>query len=436
MKTIFTIAGRLILLAFASANASGQTVSTVGTFQVTNGANPQAPLVAVGGIFYGTTYTGGVSNAGTVFAFNPANNLITTLYMFTNGTDGRAPAGSLVASGNTLYGTASLGGLYGSGTIFSLNTSGAGFSTVYAFTGGQNGGEPEAGLLLSGNTLFGTTYNGGVGNGTVFRVNTNGAAFTNLHSFKGGTNSANPQSSLILAGNTLYGTTEGGSGNGIVFKVNTDGSGFSNVYNFTGGSDGANPEAGLVLSGNTLYGTAYNGGDFDNGTIFSVNTNGRNFQSFVFEYSDGANPQAGLVLVGNMLYGTTSGGGNDGFGTVFAIDTGFVNITNYYSFTGDGDGSTPEAALALLGNTFYGTTQAQSGLYNDGTIFALTLPSLPIPLNIAWQNGQVVLTWSVPSFSLYSSTNVRGATFTNVPGATSPYTNSLTGTARFFELKN
>src|SRR6266705_4190909 len=59
------------------------------------------------------------------------------------------------------------------------------FTTLYSFTGGSDGVRPEAGLILSGNTLFGTTYgnyfNGD--NGTVFAVNTDGTGFTTLYGF-------------------------------------------------------------------------------------------------------------------------------------------------------------------------------------------------------------------------------------------------------------
>src|SRR5437660_10846557 len=67
--------------------------------------------------------------------------------------------------------------------------------------------------------------------------------FTTLHSFTvtsgypDYTNSdgANPYAELILSGNTLYGTTQAGgsSGNGKVFAINTDGTGFTNLHNFT-----------------------------------------------------------------------------------------------------------------------------------------------------------------------------------------------------------
>src|SRR2546425_442496 len=49
--------------------------------------------------------------------------------------------------------------------------------------------------------------------------------FTTLHTFTAGSDGANPQAGLVLSGNTLYGTAYGGgsSSNGAVFKVNTDG---------------------------------------------------------------------------------------------------------------------------------------------------------------------------------------------------------------------
>src|ERR1035437_3649577 len=128
------------------------------------------------------------------------------------------------------------------------------FTTLHSFTG-DSGANPWAGLLLSGNTLYGTAEAGGsLGRGTVFAINTNGTGFTILHSFNG-TDGANPHGGLILSGNTLYGTAAGG-GNldyGTVFAVHTDGTGFTNLHVFTApsgsdstNSDGANPWGGLV----------------------------------------------------------------------------------------------------------------------------------------------------------------------------------------------
>src|SRR5437867_2724489 len=124
------------------------------------------------------------------------------------------------------------------------------FTTLHSFTAasGNNftnsdGTHPYAGLVLSGNTLYGTAVDGGSsGVGTVFAVNTDGTGFTNLHSFTAINNFTNsdgayPTCGLILSGNTLYGTTGiGGSlDNGAVFAVNTDGTGFTNLHSFTNG---------------------------------------------------------------------------------------------------------------------------------------------------------------------------------------------------------
>ncbi len=48
-------------------------------------------------------------------------------------------------------------------------------------------------------------------------------------------------------------------------------------------------------------------------------------------------------------------------------------------------------------------------------------------------NNQLVLSWTNAGFTLQSAPAVTG-TFTNIPGATSPYTNSFTGPQRFFRL--
>jgi uncharacterized repeat protein (TIGR03803 family) len=141
---------------------------------------------------------------------------------------------------------------------------------------------------------------------------------------------------VIVSGNTLYGTTMGGGGSfGNVFAINTDGAGFGILYTFTDGSDGAYPEAGLVVSGNTLYGTASQGGSSGKGTIFAVNTNGTGFTT-LYSFtggSDGANLWGALVLSGGTLYGTASEGGSAGEGTVFAIDTDGASFTTLHGFT-------------------------------------------------------------------------------------------------------
>jgi uncharacterized repeat protein (TIGR03803 family) len=278
-----------------------------------------------------------VTALGLIAAGQVSAQSLTTRYSFgaVSG-DGSEPNAGLVLSGNTLYGTTFQGGSSGFGTVFAVNTNGTGFMTLYNFTNATTNGSEILcdGLVLSGATLYGIAGIGGTndfgmvfaantnGFATVFAVNTDGSGFTNLYTFNDGSDGADPYAQLVLSGSTLYGTTSrGGSTNrGTVFAINTDGSGYTNLYSFTNGTDGCAPRPGLVLSGNTLYGTAAFGRG-GVGTVFSVNTNGTGFMTlYTFTGgSDGLLPDGGLVVSGNFLYGTTLTGGNSGGGTVFSL---------------------------------------------------------------------------------------------------------------------
>jgi uncharacterized repeat protein (TIGR03803 family) len=258
-----------------------------------------------------------------------------------------------------------------------------------------NGTTPVAGLIVSGNTLYGTTsdYGGGTGggSGSVFRMNTDGSSFTNLNTFSEGTDGGKLVGSLVLAGNTLYGTAifGGASNYGCVFAINTDGAGLTNIYNFSalvyGGptfgtnADGAYPQCGLVLSGSTLYGTANEGGTIEWGTLFAVKTNGSAFTNLHnFGLLDGQYPE-NLLLAGSTLYGATSGGGSNNYGTIFKVSTNGSSFTNLYSFTPksfgtspatNDDGAFPNSSLILSGNTLFGTA-SEGGYFGNGTVFRI-----------------------------------------------------------------
>jgi len=127
-----------------------------------------------------------IAGFGLMLAGRVAAQTFTTLYSFTApvghpqiNSDGANPYAALVLSATTLYGTAIIGGSSGSGTVFALNTDGTGFTNLYSFTAtsgtypydNSDGSRPHAGLILSGNTLYGTAGHGGnSGNGTVFSL--------------------------------------------------------------------------------------------------------------------------------------------------------------------------------------------------------------------------------------------------------------------------
>jgi uncharacterized repeat protein (TIGR03803 family) len=425
-----------------------------------NGGFQQAGFILSGKTLYGTTMGLGTSDAGAVVAVNTDGTCFRILHSFTGGNDGAVPVAKLVLSGHTLYGTTGAGGSSNCGTVFAVDINGAGFWILHSFTvvnfnssvqnfTNSDGAVPVAGLVLSGDTLYGTAQGGGSwGNGTVFALSTNGTGFTNLHSFMAGnfdsaTNSqeGSPQAGLVLLGNTLYGTTfsGGSSGSGTVFTINTDGTGFKSLHSFSEAgcpagcpnSDGVFPQAELVLLGDTLYGTTFGGGSSGSGTVFAINTDGTGFTvvyNFTADFgsipgnSDGALPMAGLISSGNTLYGTTSRGGCSDNGTVFAVNidgTKFINLHNFTRVSSQGldesptrqlnmDGAHSVAGLSLSGNTLYGTT-SRGGCSGWGTLFSISFaPQLAIIPNGAY----VFLTWPTNftgfdynAYSLQSSTN-------------------------------
>jgi uncharacterized repeat protein (TIGR03803 family) len=303
----------------------------------------------------------------------------------------------LILSKDTLYGTASAGGGSGYGTVYALSTDGTVFRTLHSFDG-QDGSLPNAGLTLSGNTLYGTTSDGVTNYGTFFKINTDGTGFEVLHSFNG--DGTGPNGDLIVSDGTLYGTVYGGgsSGYGAVVRLNTEGTGYTNLYSFSAApprstfpfvlpgtnSDGCCPKAGLISSGNTLYGTTSGGGTLAGGTVFMVNSNG-----------------TGFMTLHDCLYG---------------------GIDDY-----------PESRLLLLGTTLYGTT-------HWGAVFSL---SLSPQLSIVPSGHNMILTWptNYSGFNLQSATNLGSATVwtTNLPAPVvvngqNTVTNPVSGREQFFRL--
>jgi uncharacterized repeat protein (TIGR03803 family) len=195
------------------------------------GQNPTAGLTLKKGVLYGTTSTGGFVDGsladGTVFALS--GGTVDTQYTF-SGQDGADPNGTMVYSKGKLYGTTAAGGSggpscsEGCGTIFSIDESTGELSILHNFTQ-TDGRTPRGGLLLHKGKLYGVTLGGGSGNcevgcGTVYEFDLKSGTLTTLYNFSGGADGWNPSAGLILVKGTLYGTTAlGGEGFGTVFSV-------------------------------------------------------------------------------------------------------------------------------------------------------------------------------------------------------------------------
>jgi uncharacterized repeat protein (TIGR03803 family) len=159
------------------------TLTTLHSFDSTDGANPEAALIrASDGNFYGTTYAGGAANnncaagsCGTIFKITPTGTL-RTFHSF-DSTDGANPIAALIqASDGNFYGTTGSGGANFRGTVFKITTSGT-LTTLHGFDG-TDGSIPNALVQDTNGTFYGTTIFGGNDNyhfcqgtcGTIFSL--------------------------------------------------------------------------------------------------------------------------------------------------------------------------------------------------------------------------------------------------------------------------
>ena len=323
------------------------------------------PTFGPDGVLYGTTQGGGGSNecytgCGTVFSLKPQttskglSNCPTVscpwtesvLYRFSGGSDGSWPTGELVFDNQgNLYGTAATGGngkctyftgISGCGVVFKLTPSNGGWiqTVLYTFTGGSDGGLPNAGLTfdIAGN-LYGTT---------------------------------------ILGGNFICDAQQGC---GTVFRLTPSPSGWTEnvLYAFTGGDDGLAASAGVIFDqfGN-LYGATAHGPR--GGAAFELTPWGNTWTYSLVYGFEGLGPTGSLIMdaAGN-LYGTTDGGGTQGFGTAFELTRsgGIWTEIVLHDFTGLSDGIGAGGTLARDSNgNLYGSA-SDGGRYNDGTVWEI-----------------------------------------------------------------
>jgi len=193
-----------------------------------DGGHPSAGLIVYKGELYGTTRAGGKNDAGGAAFKIDAFGDERVIHSFgVNPADGANPAGDLVAVNGLFYGTTIHGGAVGPGfgTVFEMNAGGKEF-VLHSFGLGRDGAYPLAGLASLGGELYGTTEGGGdtpenkaycvfFGGaqdgsganrcGTIFEITRYGRERV-LYRFHGYPDGANPISALAAVTGSLYGT--------------------------------------------------------------------------------------------------------------------------------------------------------------------------------------------------------------------------------------
>jgi uncharacterized repeat protein (TIGR03803 family) len=317
------------------------------------------------------------------------------LFTFASVNDGARPSGALVSdAAGDLYGSTISGGTGGQGVVFKLTRVGGGWveTVLHDFTGGSDGGYPQAPLALdaAGNVYGAANYGGGANLGVVFELSPSAGGWTEtvLHSFGSGTgDAAAPYSGLVsdIEGN-LYGTAPIASGGyGAVFElspVTGGGWNYSIIHTFAGHtSDGAIPYSGLIVDPfGKLYGMTEAGGASGVGTVFAMTPSASGWnESVIYNFkggSDGQSPFSNLTLgMPGHLYGMTLLGGTAGEGTVFelALVGGQWQekvIHSFGSYTGDALEPVGTLVADSSGKLF--GANAFGGAHNAGAVFELT----------------------------------------------------------------
>ncbi len=268
---------------------------TIATFDGTDGSAPNSLLFDETGDLYGTTSAGGpgynrlASNGpgGTVFEIAKGNSTISTLATF-NGSNGTSPHDLTFDAAGNLYGTAQYGGSSGYspsnpsfGTVFEVTAGTRAFSTLVNFDG-ANGSEPNSLLCDADGNLFGSTRAGGSdfgepfpgtdetyqGSGTVFEVHARTHSLETLASLAGIASSVGPI--ITDAAGNLFGVAAYG---GVVFEVPH---GTSAITQLAYGALSYLSSDGMLAfdPSGTLYGTAYNEDSTPSGSIFKLDDSG------------------------------------------------------------------------------------------------------------------------------------------------------------------
>ncbi|MGA2370464.1 MAG: choice-of-anchor tandem repeat GloVer-containing protein [Candidatus Korobacteraceae bacterium] len=280
------------------------------------------------------------------------------------------------------------------------------FSVLHTFTGGGDGANPYASLVMGGEGRFYGTTGGGYG--SVFKLARSGSGWvlSPVYDFSYPVNSGDVLYGPVTFGpdGNLYGTTldggqgdcNEGSGCGTVFKLQPPASVCKSflcpwtetvLYRFQGPPDGGNPYSGVVFdqAGNIYGTTAYggNGGcDFGAGcgAVYKLTPSGNGWtESIIHNFvagTDGQLPAGGLIFdrAGN-LYGTTVNGGTAGKGIIYQLTPSGSGWTEtiLHTFLGS-DGAVPyDTLISDQEGNLYGTTIA-GGATNGGTVFELSNP--------------------------------------------------------------
>jgi uncharacterized repeat protein (TIGR03803 family) len=345
-----------------------------------DGAYPNGSLMqATDGKLYGMTYSGGTNNKGILFQFDPSTSILIKKFDFDGTATGSYPLGSLIqASDGKIYGMTTSGGVSNSGVLFQYDPTDSAYTKKFDF-GGTDGIYPYGSLVqaLDGK-LYGMTYSGGdnfIGFGALFQFDPVTSVYTKKFDFAGTSTGYRPSGSLILAlDGKLYGITSAGGANnslGVLFQYDPSTSTYAEKFNIAGTTLNSGWNSLVQSKDGKLYGLTSSGGAGDAGILYQFDLVSSTYDKKLdFGYSIGESSSGSLVHASDgKFYGMTYMGGANGIGVIFQFDPTTSTLTKKVDFDnaitgGYTDGSLMQATDGML----YGMTDG-GGVNGLGVLF-------------------------------------------------------------------
>lgn len=395
-----------------------------------SGASPVGRIVrSEDGKFYGVTFRGGENDDGVLFSFDPATELVNVEFEFDESVSGKNPKIGLrqTASG-TLCGITESGGPSDVGCVYEFNPAdhsynikpdllGFEFSENFIvasnnkfyflseehlhvppsiaiydaetdeITWGISAGYNTREMSIFYNSLVeasngkiyfiaNSTQNDIRNENVLYEFDKENNQFTNYFKFSGIKTGESPYGSLYQVKNgMLYGTTYIGGNfhQGVVFKIDPSTHLVEKVADFNDQISGAHPAGSVIEADNSrLYGFTSAGGEFDKGVIYELDPHTNTLSKIVdFNGSNGEYPNGDLILAENgMMYGVTSEGGELGFGVFFQVDPYTGEFKKLLDFDGPNLGAHPyiNSLVAFPNGLIYGSTRT-GGAHDRGILF-------------------------------------------------------------------
>lgn len=344
-----------------------------------NGAFPVGPLTeAKNGKLYGVTTGGGSSKVGTLFEYDIAADKLTVKVHFGGNTEGKAPRTPMIlANDGALYGTINKEINSQPAILFKFDPATGSFTKVFDFADLDFTYDCYGFLTVCNNGLiYGTMSSAGpLKKGIIFEFNPATAVCTTLYNFSN-TSGTYPGGPLMQASNgKLYGSTfSGGQFNsGVVFEFTTDSHVYKKLDDMNNGLEGNKPVGTMTLADNgKIYLVTESGGEFNQGTLIewdpAINEGIFTKKIDFGQNVNGTNPGNAPVQASNgKLYGTTKKGGSNDCGILYEYDPVTGSVNKKYDFSLL-EGCNPNGLIRAADNKLYGLTSS-GGSTGQGVVF-------------------------------------------------------------------